>query len=97
MKVLPYHTTSMEYPPSHRNVYHDHRECHYGRHILPQDRVAALRKAFTDTMKDSDFLADANKGNFEIRPVSGADIQKLIAEIYETPPAVAQKTVRLLQ
>src|SRR5436190_1159180 len=64
---------------------------------VPQDRVAALRKAFTDTMKDSDFLADANKGNFEIRPVSGADIQKLIAEIYETPPAVAQKTVRLLQ
>jgi hypothetical protein len=40
VKVLPYHTTSIEYPPSHRNVYHDHRECHYGRHILPQDRVA---------------------------------------------------------
>jgi hypothetical protein len=48
-------------------------------------------------MKDSDFLADANKGNFEIRAVSGEEIQKLIADIYETPPAVAEKTIRLLQ
>jgi hypothetical protein len=27
-KVLPYHTTSIEYPPSHRNVYHDHGDCY---------------------------------------------------------------------
>jgi hypothetical protein len=64
---------------------------------VPQDRVAALRRAFMDTMKDSEFLADANKGNFEIRPVSGDDIQKLMADIYATPPAIAQKTMRLLQ
>ena len=64
---------------------------------VPSDRVAALRKAFMDTMKDGDFLADAHKGNFEIRAVSGEEIQKLIADIYETPPAVAEKTIRLLQ
>jgi tripartite-type tricarboxylate transporter receptor subunit TctC len=64
---------------------------------VPRDRVEALRKAFTDTMKDKDFLADANKGNFEIRAVAGEDIQKLVMDVYDTPPAIAQKTMQLLQ
>jgi hypothetical protein len=64
---------------------------------VPQDRVAILRKAFIDTVRDKDFLADAAKGNFEVRPVPGEAIQKLVQDIYDTPPAVVQKTVRLLQ
>jgi tripartite-type tricarboxylate transporter receptor subunit TctC len=64
---------------------------------VPRDRVEALRKAFADTMKDKDFLADANKGNFEIRAVAGEDIQKLVMDVYDTPPAIAQKTMQLLQ
>jgi hypothetical protein len=39
VKVDPYHTTSPEYPPTHRNVYHDHDDCHYGKDIKPQDKV----------------------------------------------------------
>jgi tripartite-type tricarboxylate transporter receptor subunit TctC len=64
---------------------------------VPRERAAALRKAFMDTMRDPDFLAEAAKGNFEIRPVPGEEIQRLVQEIYETPPAVAQKTALLLQ
>jgi tripartite-type tricarboxylate transporter receptor subunit TctC len=64
---------------------------------LPADRAAVLRKAFTETVADKDFLADAAKGNFEIRPVTGADVQKLVEEIYATPAAVAQKARTLLQ
>ena len=64
---------------------------------VPADRVAVLRKAFTETVADKDFLADAAKAGFEIRPVSGADIQKLVEEIYATPAAVAEKTRTLLQ
>jgi tripartite-type tricarboxylate transporter receptor subunit TctC len=64
---------------------------------VPNDRVQVLRKAFSDTMKDKDFLADAAKGNLEVTPVSGEDIQKLVQEIYGTPAAVAQKTAVLLQ
>ncbi len=52
---------------------------------VPAERVALLRKAFMDTMQDKDFLADAAKGNFEIRPVAGEDIQQLVQEIYATP------------
>jgi len=59
--------------------------------------VEAMRKAFMETMGDKDFIADANKAIMEIRPVSGADIQKLVEEVYETPAAVVRKTMQLLQ
>jgi hypothetical protein len=64
---------------------------------VPADRVAALRKAFLDTMTDKDFLADINKAGMELRPVAGVDIQQLLQEIYASPAAVAQKAARLLQ
>ena len=39
MRVAPYHTNNLEYPPTHRNVHHDHNDCQYGKEILPKDRV----------------------------------------------------------
>lgn len=41
-KVAAYHTTSAEYPPTHRDVYHDHSDCHYGKAIKQQDRVSGM-------------------------------------------------------
>ena len=38
-KVPAYHTDSPEYPLTHRNVYHDHDDCHYGKDIKSWDRV----------------------------------------------------------
>ena len=64
---------------------------------IPQDRIDALRTAFTATMHDREFLADAAKAKFEIRPVTGEAIQNLVREIYATPNAVVRKTVELLQ
>ena len=63
---------------------------------IPADRAAALRQAFLDTMTDKDFLADAEKAQLEITPVDGATIQKLVAEVYQTPPEVAKKAAELL-
>jgi tripartite-type tricarboxylate transporter receptor subunit TctC len=63
---------------------------------IPADRAAALRQAFMDTMTDKDFLADAEKAQLEITPVDGATIQKLVAEVYQTPPEVAKKAAALL-
>jgi tripartite-type tricarboxylate transporter receptor subunit TctC len=63
----------------------------------PQDRADALRKAFTDTMTDKDFLADAEKSRLEIRPVAGADIQRLVKEVYETPAAITQRAAEILR
>ncbi len=62
-----------------------------------QERVDALRTAFTATMQDKDFLADAAKARFEIRGVTGLAIQKLVQEIYQTPAPVVRKTMDLLQ
>jgi tripartite-type tricarboxylate transporter receptor subunit TctC len=63
---------------------------------VPNDRVQALRTAFLETMKDPEFLAAADKGKLEITPVSGADIDKLVREVYQTPPAVAAKAAEVL-
>ena len=63
---------------------------------VPRERADALRKAFMDTMKDKDFLADAEKAQMEITPVAGAEIDKLVKEIYATPPAIAQSAAALI-
>lgn len=57
---------------------------------LPPERLQILRDAFDATMKDKAFLAEAEKADWEITPVSGADIERLMARIYATPPAIVE-------
>jgi tripartite-type tricarboxylate transporter receptor subunit TctC len=64
---------------------------------VPRDRADALRKAFMDTMSDKDFLADAERSKLEITPVSGEEIERLVAEIYKTPAAVAKRAGELIK
>jgi hypothetical protein len=64
---------------------------------VPKDRVEALRKGFNAAMTDKDFVAEANKAGLELRPVAGEDIQKLLADVYQTPATVTQRATRLLQ
>ncbi len=64
---------------------------------VPNDRAEALRKAFMDTMKDPDFLADAEKTQLEITPVSGADVEKLVKDILQTPKALADKAAEFIR
>jgi len=63
---------------------------------IPGERAAALRTAFTDTMKDKEFLAAAMKADLEITPVSGADVEKLVKEVYATPADIAAKAGKIL-
>ncbi len=63
---------------------------------VPVDRVAALRQAFMDTMKDPEFLAEADKMKLEITAVSGQELQKIVQEAYETPKDVVKKTGDIL-
>jgi tripartite-type tricarboxylate transporter receptor subunit TctC len=58
---------------------------------VPADRAAMLRKAFDDTMKDPEFLAEAMQALLEVSPVKGEELQQLIADIYETPRDVVEK------
>src|SRR5215510_14378140 len=58
---------------------------------IPAGRAAILRKAFDDTMKDPEFLAEAAQAMLEVAPVSGEELQRLIADIYRTPQDVVEK------
>jgi tripartite-type tricarboxylate transporter receptor subunit TctC len=58
---------------------------------IPEDRKAALTAAFDATMKDAEFLAEAAKLSIDVHPVSGAQIDKLLADLYATPKDVIQK------
>jgi tripartite-type tricarboxylate transporter receptor subunit TctC len=58
---------------------------------LPEDRLAALRTAFMDTMTDKDFLAEADKTELEVNPVSGAEVEQLVKDVYATPPDIIAK------
>jgi tripartite-type tricarboxylate transporter receptor subunit TctC len=58
---------------------------------LPADRIAVLRQAFMATMQDKDFLAEADKTQLEVNPVSGEDVDKLVKDIYATPADIIAK------
>jgi tripartite-type tricarboxylate transporter receptor subunit TctC len=64
---------------------------------LPPERAAQLRRAFDATMADPAFLAEARRSSLEIAPVSGADLERLIAEVYRTPADVVAKTKAVLR
>jgi tripartite-type tricarboxylate transporter receptor subunit TctC len=55
---------------------------------VPADRVKALRTAFMATMKDPKFLAEAKKGRMPIAPVSGEEVQTLLAGLYSLPKEI---------
>jgi len=58
---------------------------------IPADRLTALRAAFDATMKDPDFLAEAKKIDVDVNPVSGADLDALLRELYATPKDIVAK------
>jgi tripartite-type tricarboxylate transporter receptor subunit TctC len=63
---------------------------------IPAERVAILRKAFMDTMKDGEFLAEAGKLKLEINPVSGDAVQSIVQEVYRTPKPVAAAVANMI-
>jgi tripartite-type tricarboxylate transporter receptor subunit TctC len=58
---------------------------------IPADRLKALRDAFDATMKDKDFLAEADKAKLEITPVDGAAVQKIVDTVAAKPKDILQQ------
>jgi tripartite-type tricarboxylate transporter receptor subunit TctC len=63
---------------------------------VPDDRKAALRKAFDDAWSDPELLAEMAARGQEVNPVSGAALDRLIAELYATPKDVVEATRRAI-
>ena len=57
----------------------------------PKDRVQMLRKAFDATMKDPEFVADAKKSRIDLEPIGGAEVQKMVADMFNLSPALIAK------
>ena len=58
---------------------------------VPADRVQALRRAFDATTKDPALIADLNKMGMSMGPMTGEEVQKLIATVVDMSPELLEK------
>ena len=58
---------------------------------VPPAIAKALRTSFMQTMQDPEFLADAKARGLDIDPADGEEIQRLVEELYRTPPAIVER------
>ncbi|HWO43334.1 MAG TPA: tripartite tricarboxylate transporter substrate-binding protein [Candidatus Eisenbacteria bacterium] len=63
----------------------------------PKDRVQILRKAFIDTVKDPEFLADAAKAKLDINPLEGAELEKNVREVFNLDAALIPRAKEILK
>jgi tripartite-type tricarboxylate transporter receptor subunit TctC len=64
---------------------------------VPEQRVRTLQKAFIDTLKDPQFLAEAEKARLEIDPIDGRGIEKMVQGLYEMEPAIVNRVKQVLE
>jgi tripartite-type tricarboxylate transporter receptor subunit TctC len=63
---------------------------------IPADRKAALIKAFDATMQDPEFRADAAKQHLQVAPITGAQIDSFLADVYSTPKPLVERAAAIL-
>lgn len=45
--------------------------------------MQVLRKAFVAVLKDSEFMADAKKSKLDTDPLTGEEIEKIVANLFK--------------
>ena len=63
---------------------------------VPADRIKILRDAFDATIKDPQFLADADKLHMPVTPRNGQAAQKVVENIYLTPDDIVQAARKIM-
>jgi tripartite-type tricarboxylate transporter receptor subunit TctC len=58
---------------------------------VPVERTAALRNAFMAMTRDPAFLDEVKKGGFDLSPIDGEAVTKLVADLAATPPDVVAR------
>ena len=56
-----------------------------------EERVEALRKAFLQALADPDLLAEGAKQQLVVNPLSGEALDRMIRDLYATPPDIVEK------
>jgi tripartite-type tricarboxylate transporter receptor subunit TctC len=64
---------------------------------VPADRLAIVRKAFDETMKDPAFLADMAKQQLPVHPLTGAEAEKTVDELMKVPADVVAQAKAIYQ
>jgi tripartite-type tricarboxylate transporter receptor subunit TctC len=68
----------------------------FGPPAIPGDRLAALRKAFDQTMEDEAFRNDARSRGVEILPLGGQRMEELVKYLHAMPPAAVARAKELV-
>jgi len=63
----------------------------------PKERVQSLRRAFVETLRDPELLAEATKARLEINPLDGAELERGIGEIFSLEPGLIAKLKEILK
>ena len=63
---------------------------------VPDDRIAALRKAFEATVADKDFLAEAQKISLPVNIAYWHELEKLIKDVYATPEPTIARAAKII-
>ena len=63
----------------------------------PKDRVQLLRKAFLDTLKDPEFLQEAQKTKLDVDPMSGEELERTVHALFKLDPAFVAKLKEILK
>lgn len=63
----------------------------YGPPNIPKDRLEALRRAFDLAVADPEFVVEATRMGLELRPLSGAKIAEMVAEIMTEPEPLVER------
>lgn len=63
---------------------------------VPQDRLAALKQAFMDTLDDPKFVADAAIQKLDVHPISSEKMTKVISDSYAVSPAIVKRLQGIL-
>ena len=64
---------------------------------VPADRLQILRDAYAATVKDPAFLSDAEKFMVDIDPVYYDELERLLTELYATPPGIVKRMQEILE
>jgi tripartite-type tricarboxylate transporter receptor subunit TctC len=62
----------------------------------PKERVQILAKAFQETLKDKEFLTDTEKAKLNLNPVTGEELEKVVAGFLKTDSAMVAKMKEIL-
>jgi len=63
----------------------------------PKERVQILRRAFVETLRDPQFVADAKKSKLDLDPLTGEELERTVVGLLKMSPATLAKLKQVLK